>query len=319
MDFKCKFSLSIFLFNLLLVSCLYSLYFETPRGHKLRYEHFSCGKPKGAILFIQGRGTFLEFYEPLIQPLLERGFDVWMYDLTGQGGSDRLGDPWMQHVDSFDLYVEDARAFLEEIVECHTAGRLILGGYSTGGHVALRLLEEKQEHFQAAFVISPLLALKIALPHRALSTLFWSTSWLFDLATYAPAAGEMDPIFSMPFEGNPYTSDPAGFQEIVDLCLTYRHLTMGGVSLGWIKAASDSLDRLWKAPPLHIPVLLATGEADGIVEVAYNGQYAARHPLMTHRSYPEGRHELFREKPLIRAQWWSDFDHFQDLLRAERN
>lgn len=67
-------------------------YYQTSQGHVLRYTHFKTPltQNKKTIFFVQGRGTFLEFYEVLIVPLLERGFDVWMYDLTGQGGSSRI-------------------------------------------------------------------------------------------------------------------------------------------------------------------------------------------------------------------------------------
>lgn len=306
-------------------------YYETPRGHKLRYTHFKSPVegPKDTVFFLQGRGTFLEFYEVLVGPLLERGLDVWMYDLSGQGGSTRLVNKeshdeetirHMQHVDSFDFYLEDAYAFIEDVLLPHAEGRLFLGGYSTGGHVALRYLQRYSDApFEAAFVISPLLALKLSIPNSILSDIFWSTSWLVNLESYVPGAGHTDPIFTMPFEENPYSGDESRFQEIRKLCIQYKPFMMGGVSLGWLKAASDSLNCLWQdhsIDAIQIPVLIATGGADGVVSVSYNELFANKLALSQHVYYLEGRHELFRETPEILTTWWTDFDAFlSDLGR----
>src|SRR5262249_17115968 len=149
--------------------------YVTARGDQLRYTHFKTPlESTGSVVFVQGRGTFLEFYEILIVPLLERGLDVWMYDLSGQGGSSRLvnserHDPetvqCMQHVDTFDQYIDDLNSFVEDIVVPNSSDKLLLGGYSTGGHVALRYLQTKgtSHPFQAAFMISPLLSLNAPL------------------------------------------------------------------------------------------------------------------------------------------------------------
>lgn len=307
-------------------------YYETPQGHQLRYAHFKSPVEgaKDTVFFLQGRGTFLEFYEVLVVPLLERGLDVWMYDLSGQGGSTRLVSSehhdeetaqCMQHVESFDLYLDDAHAFIQNAVLPNVEGRLFLGGYSTGGHIALRYLQTYPDTpFEAVFVISPLLALKAPVSHTVMSYLFWSASMLVNWEIYAPGAGHEDPIFKMLFEGNPYTGNESSYQDMQNLCTHYKQFMMGGVSLGWVKAVLDSLTCLWKDSAIrtiNIPVLIATGQADGVVDVSYNEQFANRltHPHNSHVSYVEGRHELFRETPEIHKIWWEDFDLFLISLK----
>ncbi len=300
-------------------------YYETPRGHHLRYTQFisPIEGPKDTVLLIQGRSTFLEFYETLIVPLLDRGLNVWMYDLSGQGGSTRLVEPeshdeetiqQMQHVDSFDLYVEDARDFIHEVVEPNSDGRLILGGYSTGAHIALRVLQHPSNiPFDSAFMISPLLALNAPIGNKPLSYVFWCASLFMGLDNYRPEAGPVDPIFTASYEGNVYTSDRAGYRELQALCIQYQPFVMGGVSLGWIKAALDSLELLWKNKAIRIiqvPVLIATGGEDTMIDIRYNAEFARRLRHSKHAYYPKARHEIFRETPEIRAQWWADFDEF---------
>lgn len=300
--------------------------YETWRGHKLHYAHFiSPNKgPKDTLLFIQGRGTFLEFYEALVVPLLERNFNVLMYDLSGQGNSTRLLSPKnhdhetvqrMQHVDSFDLYVDDIFHFVNDVVLPNSEGRLLLGGYSTGGLLALRYLQQYQQHpFEEAFLISPLLSLNIPFPNKGVLYALWSISFLMDLDIYVPGAGHEDPIFTMSFEKNIYTSDENSFREMQHLCIQHKSIMMGGVSVGWVKAASDSLEDLWTQQSfskIKIPVLLVTGTADRVVDISYNDYFTKKIPLSTHVLYPEARHEIFRETLTIRMTLWSDFDKWR--------
>lgn len=299
-------------------------YYITPKNTQLRYAYFKTPlESKGSVVFVQGRGTFLEFYEIVIVPLLERGLNVWMYDLSGQGGSSRLvsneyHDPetvqHMQHVDTFDLYIEDLNAFVEDIVVPTIPSKLLLGGYSTGGHIALRYLQSKAEShpFQGAFMISPLLALNAPLSN-VLSYLLWGASWFVSLESYVSGAGHVDPIFAMPFLDNPYTGDAEGFTQLKELCVLNRSWMMGGVSYGWVKAAADSLSNLWSKKAIKsikIPILIATGGKDGVVDVSYNTEFVNRLPQGKHLYFSEGRHELFRETETIKALFWTELDHF---------
>lgn len=297
-------------------------HYVTVKGDELRYAHFKTPfETQGSVVFVQGRGTFLEFYEVLIIPLLERGYDVWTYDLSGQGGSSRLvpsdrhqpeTTQYMQHIETFDQYVEDLNAFVEYIVLPNLDGTCILGGYSTGGHVALRYLQAKGSNhpFQAAFMISPLLSMNVRLS-TVLSYVLRAASWFVDLHRYVPGRGHVDPILTMPFEGNPYTSHEEGFLQLKHLCVMNRPLMMGGVSFGWVKAATESISLLWSKKALQlieIPVLIATGGKDSIVDVSYNQQFVNTLPQGQHLYLQEGRHELFRETEEMRERLWSELD-----------
>lgn len=298
--------------------------YVTVKGHQLRYTHFKTSlESKGTVVLVQGRGTFLEYYESAIVQLLDQGLDVWMYDLSGQGGSSRLISiehhdqktvDHMQHVDTFNHYVEDLNAFVEDVVMPNASGKLILGGYSTGGHLALRYLQTKNgtHPFEIAFMISPLLALDSPLSN-ALPYLLWSASWFIDLKTYLSISGHVDPVFTMPFEGNPYSTDEEGFTQLKDLCISNRHLMMGAVSYGWVKAAADSLSALWSKKAIEsiqIPVLIATGGKDGVVDIKYNAEFVNKLPQGRHLYFQDGRHELFRETDEIKTTLWTELEQF---------
>ena len=300
-------------------------FFESSQGHMLRYTRFetSVKEKKGDVVFIQGRGTFLEFYEVLIDPLLDRGYDVWMYDLTGQGASSRLAigketteltAQRMQHIDSFEKYVFDVQDFVQRVVIPEVnRGTLLLGGYSTGAHIAFRYLQVYPRHpFQGMFAISPLVSLKIPVPHNLFLGTLNGMALVKDMRSYVKA-GDVDPIYEMAFSTNPYTSEAERFQEMQRLCLENTPWMMGGVSWSWLRAATESVLALWEEEALQsiqIPVLISTAGEDGVVDVSYNEQFAQSLPTSKNIFYPKGRHELFRETNSIREDWWQEFDAY---------
>lgn len=304
---------------------LRATYYQTQSRHSLRYTYFksSIEGPKNTVLFMQGRGTFLEFYETMITPLLERGMDVWMYDLTGQGGSSRLltdsqhdaeTAKRMQHVTDFNVYVNDLQEFVDHVLLKHTEGKLYLGGYSTGAHVALRYLQENQSTpFSGGFFISPLLALPTSIPNALLSHGLGFGSYFSNMDRYFFGKGNVDRIFTMTYEENVYTNDKQGFEELQGLVIRNRELAMGGMSFGWIYGAATSIKRLWNnqaIQTINIPIFIATGGADTVVSVSYNAAFVGLLKEGTHAYYPEGKHELFRETPEIRTRLWNDLDKF---------
>jgi len=301
-------------------------FYKTTNNKGLRYAQFKSplAGPKNTIFLMQGRGTFLEFYECLVVPLLQRNFDVWMYDLSGQGKSSRLlkysdhnevTKRQMQHVTTFDYYLQDMHEFISNVLLHRSEGTLYLGGYSTGAHLALRYLQKFPENpFEKAFALSPLISLtRKARTYTKTLTVFSILNPLMLLITsdrYAPGASDEDPIFHAPFKGNGYTSDEESYREIQELCRQHKSKVMGGVSDGWLIAAQSSIYDLWGADPIAIPVFIATGGEDSIVDVSYNQEFADKLPKVTHQFYKIGRHEIFRESPEIRAQLWSDLDLF---------
>lgn len=304
-------------------------HYKTLKGHHLRYACYIPENPTSKhVVFLEGRGTFLESYRNLVARFLERGYQVWIYDLSGQGGSDRLisGDKYdertiqcMQHIEDFSYYEEDLQEFIDYVVKPSETETYLLAGYSTGAHVGLRYLQNHENSpFSAAFFISPLLCLKTQIPNAFLKHLFRFLMLFYNSDSYQGHTHD-DRIFTMDFNGNPYTNSEEGFEEMRSLCTCHRPFVMGGVSWGWASAASCSIDKLWKKENLtaiKIPVFIATGEEDGVVRVDWNEAFTNSISLGTHVVYPGGKHELFRETPEIREALWSDFDAFMEKCGA---
>src|SRR5262245_18986125 len=79
-------------------------FFTARDGVKIRFARFAAtGRPlKGTVIILGGRNECIEKYFETIGDLTGRGFGVAIFDLRGQGGSDRLlRDRYRGYVDSF--------------------------------------------------------------------------------------------------------------------------------------------------------------------------------------------------------------------------
>ena len=299
-------------------------YAHLDTSKKLRYTHFESPMPEkeGTIVFIQGRGTFLEYHEELVTEFLIRGYDVWMYDLLGQGLSTHLvhDDPnniydyRKQYIDDFSTYVDNLDTFLTTIVHPIPGKPTLLGGYSTGAHIVIRYLQERPNNILGAFAVSPIINY---------STNFMVKQLVRTMAFLSPQGytlgfGPEDPVFQTDAETNGYTSDPDGFMEIADLVRSHpEQASVGGTTWGWLSASMKSCEILKHANNLQqiqIPLAIFAGLKDTVIDNTRNHDVIRTIESVHYFEYPEGRHELFRETPALRQQFWSDLDHFLERL-----
>lgn len=292
-------------------------YFKATDGAMLRYAHFepkATDKVRGVVLFLQGRGTFIEYYYQAIKELLDRGFEVWMFDLAGQGGSTRYHKekPLHQHVDTFDTYIQHTHEFInKKIVPTLEHHPLILMGYSTGGNIVMRYLEEYPHDVAGGVLISPLTGLNSPLPVKSQGLL---KGLLKGLALVkGKQGGGHDVVLDPEEKNNLYTTDPMGFEEIKVLCDQNPNLTVGGATYGWLEAALNSAAMLKNPQNLKNvikPVLFVSAGADEIVLPAQDAPICKQIKDCTHMLLPGARHEILREAQPIRDAFWRAFDTF---------
>ena len=135
---------------------------ERPDGHRLRFAYWkSPGAHRGTIVLLLGRTEFIEKYLETIEDLLSRDFSVVIMDPRGQGLSSRhlLGQK-VGHVESFDEYVDDFQALMEEVVRSLFSPPYIMLGHSMGSHVGLRYLHDHEGVFDQAVLVSPMTSIK---------------------------------------------------------------------------------------------------------------------------------------------------------------
>lgn len=130
----------------------------------LRYAHWVPeGEIAGTVVHFNGRTEFIERNISVYQDLLKQNFEVWAMDWRGQGLSDRQHEQ-VGFIASFDHYLADAEAFVDEVVQLDSVPETrpkVLLAHSMGGQIAMRYLLKNPGKFDSAVMSSPLLALPL--------------------------------------------------------------------------------------------------------------------------------------------------------------
>ena len=275
---------------------------------------------RGSLLFVPGRGDFLEKYLESLNHWNKRGWQVTALDWRGQALSGRLGaDSVTGHIEDFATWVADLAAFWADWT-AQTPGPHVLVAHSMGGHLALRAVAESQVRPDALVLSAPMLGfVRHGLPPvlsrlvaRVMCTLgdprrpAWGRNGQGGEKPGQPPAGREALL----------THDAARY---VDELWWREHrpgLGMGPPSWGWLRAALASmqgLDRREALARVDVPVFIAATDADRLVDWGAIDRASRWIPgAQLLRFGPEARHELLREADPIRDRVIAAIDDFLD-------
>lgn len=289
-------------------------------GAKLRTASFPAkltgrGKArtvaKGRILFLTGFSEFIEKHLETIGELQGRGFQVFTLDWRGQGLSTRmLSNRSKGHVDEFGRFMEDLEVVLRETVP---PGPITLMGHSMGGHLALRLAQERPARIARAVLVAPMI--DILLPpfvHSLARMAALGMSWVGLNDHYAPGAQDYGP-WREEFAGNILTSDRARFDQAGAYVRANPDLGIGGPTIGWVRAAFSSIDETRAAgyaEGILAPILIVGAGRDQLVDTSALAPLAHRLPRVRLVMIEDAMHEILKERDEIRARFWEAFDTF---------
>jgi lysophospholipase len=261
-------------------------------GWQLRAMSWPAG-PKGMILFINGRGDFIEKNAETYHDWLAAGFGVATFDWRGQGGSGRLGrTPGHGHL-------EDMTPLLDDLGEVFHWANKRAGGpcfavaHSMGGHLLLRHLGRKPDAARRAVFLAPMIGISApplgpwvaARLAGAMVALGRGGEWVFGAGPYG-TGGDMRQAL--------LTSDAGRYADERWWVAQHPELAIGGTTWSWLKAAYASIALL---QPVAVPKLVLIAETERLVDNA-----------ATRRMFPDAQmmqgaaHELLRETPAIRRR-----------------
>ena len=286
-----------------------------PDGKRIRYARFAAtGRPlKGTVIIIPGRNECIEKYFETIADLSRRGFGTAIFDLRGQGASDRLiRDPRRGYIDDFMTYVSDIDPFFEQVVLPDCRGPFYVLAHSTGALIALLATPVLTNRIQRMVLSTPLLSFH-GLPFSmdtarrisgllhavGLGSLYLSGS----RRNRAPAA----------FDVNVLTSDARRYARNVDIYRQHPSLGIAGATASWVRAACIACERVRDddfIASLKIPVLIVAAGADTVVDTSATERYSKRLRTGTALTIDGARHELLQEADIYREQFFAAFDAF---------
>ena len=280
-----------------------------------RLRSFTWPQPaaaRGSLLFLTGRGDFIEKYLEPLGHWHGKGWNVAGFDWRGQGGSGRpLADPLICHQADFDPLVDDLAGYVAAWVATTPAPHCIVA-HSMGAHLTLRMLARSASGIDAAVLASPMIGIRVkGVP-----------IWLVGaLTTVAAALGLAERRISrrdIGDVGGRMTSCPERRADKMWWKATRPEIASGVPSWGWVRAAFASIARL---PPhalaaIGTPILLVAARGDPIVDVPAIRRAALSLPYAQLMEIDGGGHELLREADARRLPVLARIDAFLDAAKA---
>ena len=293
-----------------------AVWLQASDGVRIRAGIWVEGGTKGTVILLPGRTEYVEKYGRSAADLATRGYAMLAVDWRGQGLADRLQDDRMSgHVDDFDAYQRDLDAVFAFAREAGLPEPYYLMAHSMGGCIGLRGLM-RGVPVQAAAFTAPMWGILMAAWMRPLAVALSTASKYFAFDhRYAPGTGPRTYVLEAPFAGNSLTSDAEMWGYMRDQARAHPELTLGGPSLGWLKAALHECHALSQMPAPALPALVALGSNERIVDTGPIHARMALWPGGKLDLYAGAEHEVLMERPAHRARF---FDSACALFAAHR-
>jgi lysophospholipase len=277
------------------------------------------GPARGTVCIVQGRGEFIEKYFEVIADLRRRGFAIAIFDLRGQGGSERmLSNRRKGHVVAFTEYDRDLAIFIDEIVKPELPQPLIGLGHSLGGNILLRGAQDEASPFARMILLSPMIDIheRMLGVSRPLAKAYASAASMIGLSTAYVRGGGDEPNDLAEFENNRLTSDHVRWSRIKSVVEAAPDLALGSPTVGWLRAAlrsSAMLSRPDYPKYVCVPMMLFAAGADHVVSPQAIEDFAVDLKSGGHILMPGSRHEILQESDAIRQRFWAAFDAYMGI------
>lgn len=282
-------------------------------GHALRTASWTDGR-RGSILFLNGRGDFIEKWSEAYHDWRDRGFALAAFDWRGQGGSGRLlSDRLRGHGPAFEVWLADLAVQVAWFRDTHPAPHFAVA-HSMGGHLLLRHLEDGGNDFERAVLLAPMLGLRAAPIGPGMAWLVARGAGLLGLGErYAPGSGPLVRGIAGSIRQRRLTSDVDRYGDEGWWLDQDAALALGGVTNGWLANAFSSLSALWRKGALEkvtTPLMILVAEHEALVDNAATARAVKRLPKAWLQTVPAAAHELLREADAIRLPLLDGIDGF---------
>lgn len=276
-------------------------------GVRIRVGWWPLAGARGTVILLPGRTEYIEKYGRAARDLAARGYATLTIDWRGQGLAARaLPDRLVGHVHGFDEYQRDMDAVLAHARAVGLPEPYYMIAHSMGGCIGLRSLLRGLP-FRAAAFSAPMWGILMAAWMRPVALTVSTLSRLVGAGgRYAPGTGEASYVLAAPFLANTLTTDQAMWDYMVTQGRTHPDLTLGGPSLGWLRAALVECLALARQPSPAVPAICALGMQEKIVDGGPIHARMAAWPQGELHLYPACEHEVMMETPAIRARFFDE-------------
>ena len=294
-------------------------------GHRIYYETFKSGEEsRGSVVILHGFTEFIRKYSEIIYYFNQQGYDVYMIEHYGHGYSERrsdVGDNLSKvAVDEFEVYTDDLKQFMDEVVIPESKGRkLVLFAHSMGGGIGTRFLELYPEIFDYAVLSSPMIGINTNGIPEWIAKFISGSANLFGAGDgYVFGHYDWDAVESFSDPSCPATSYPRYYYFFEMRKEDEYHQTYGA-TWSWLNASLKATEKMVKkseAEKVEIPVLMLQAEVDSLVRNDRQLEFASRAKNVHVVKCPDAHHEIFNSPDAIaNAYWVTVFDFLDGVLK----
>lgn len=274
------------------------------------------GKRAGSLLFVNGRGDFIEKYLETYARFQALGWQVTTFDWRGQGASRGPGEA--KALGGFEILVEDLDALILDWLAA-SPGPHVAIGHSMGAHLLLRTVVDRRPAVDAAVLTAPMLEVNSApIPIRIAPDIADTAYWLGlgNVPMWKTPAAMLVP-------GGRRNRNLTGSRERYEDELYWWGVdptfNIGPPTFGWMRAAFRSRAATFtpeKLRAVQLPVLIIGAEKDRLVSAAAIREAAALLPNVELRMMPDAAHEILRDSDEVRDRALAWIDAFLARLKG---
>ena len=278
-----------------------AFWLTTVDGVRIRAALWNGGAKRGTVFLLPGRTEYVEKYGRCAGVLATAGYATLSVDWRGQGLADRVcKDRMVGHVGDFAEYQADMAALLDFAAARGLPQPFYLMAHSRGGCIGLRSLMAGLP-FRAAVFSAPMWGILMAdWMQPVAKVLATSSRWLALDHRYAPGTGPITYVTSAPFDGNTLTTDAEMWDYMRQQAISHPELSLGGPSLGWLKAAMAECGALAALASPDYPVVCGLGSQERVVDIRPIHDRMGRWPGGRLDLYAGAEHEVLMERPATR-------------------
>lgn len=282
--------------------------FDNHKGASIRYGYMPAeGTPKATLVITPGFREPVEKYFEVVREMHAQGYDIWLMDWRGQGGSDRyIKNSHKAHHEGYDEQIETLHIFTQQVVKKTDSAPFVFMGHSMGAHIGLRYLSEHDGIFDAAILTAPMVDIQTqGLPKTLARQMAKFAKAGNYLDRYVP--GGHDWVDGKPsFSENICTSDIERFGVMPELFRRNENLQIGDPTYGWVFhtfASIDILNQEAYLKKIKTPVLMQVSGDEKVVVRAAQERAASLMQDCKSVLIPEAMHEIWMERDVYRGAW----------------
>lgn len=254
--------------------------------HRLAVQYWLPDNAIATVLVVHGYYDHIGLYRHVIRFFLKQGYAVIGFDLPGHG----LSSGPRAVISDFDEY---GRAIHDVIRAASPHFPPVTTGFgqSTGCAALMNyLMAGFDSTLEKLVLFSPLLR-----PHKWQEKGRWTYTFLRHWVKTVPRV----------FQTN--SGDP----DFLYFCQHRDSLQPRLLTVAWVAAMKNWIDRFADQPEIHLPTLIVQGQQDDTVDWGFNiPAILEKIPKAQLQYIGEARHHLANETPAIRAHLWQIVNEF---------